>query len=316
MMPNQQKQTRPSGWTLVYFSVTSNEIPNLSRAVHRFNTEVGPLKVIARTRTQLEQDADHQDRFLRAALAADVVLLTLMAGSQSFPAWERLLAALQEARQQGRPVPYLHIQPTGSSPAVLALVEAHADSFAQGQWQALNQYHRHGGVDNLLRMLISLYNHCCAANLPCSPPTPLPFDGIYHPDLDEIPEPAAYQGRLDPRKPTIGIWFYQNFWATGNRAHIDALIREIEARGANVLCVFHMRFKDRLLGNGGPEEVVERYFMHQGKPLIDVLLNPVMFSLRMAGGEGGHLLAKLGVPVLQALSTGQDLGQWQASAQG
>ncbi|MGE4560929.1 MAG: cobaltochelatase subunit CobN, partial [Desulfobulbus sp.] len=42
----------------------------------------------------------------------------------------------------------------------------------------------------------------------------------------------------------------------------------------------------------------------------------VMFSLRMAGGEGGHLLAKLGVPVLQALSTGQDLGQWQASAQG
>ena len=310
---------RQPEWTLAYFSVTSNEIPNLSRAVCRYRAEVGPLRVIARSRGQLERGAELRDRFVEEALAADVVLLTLMAGSQSFPAWEQLLAALAEARAQGCPVPYVHIQPTGSNPAVLELVQAHADSHADGHWGELNRYHRFGGVDNLLHLLIALRNRRFAPELPalpCRPPAPLPFDGIYHPDLAVLPEPAAYRARLDRNKPTVGIWFYQNFWVTGNCAHIDALIRAIEGQGANVLCVFHMRFKDRLLGNDGPEEIVDRYFMAAGEPVIDVLISPVMFSLGMIVADNGGLLERLGVPVLQALTTGQDIARWRDSPQG
>jgi cobaltochelatase CobN len=304
-----------SAWTLVYFSVTSNEIPNLSRAVARYGDEIGPIRVTARTRTQLEGNLERQNRFIEEALAADVLVVTLMAGSQSFPGWESLINAVQQARDRGRRAPYVHIQPTGSSPAVLALVEAHADSFAQGHWQTLNHYHRFGDADNLLQLLISLHNHCFATDLECRPPAPLPFDGIYHPDLDHIPEPATYRQGFDPGRPTIGIWFYQNFWATGNCAHIDAMIREIEHQGANALCVFHMRFKDRLLGNSGPGEIVGHYFMDNGKPVIDVLLSPVMFSLR-SNDDDNHPLKRLGVPVLQAMTTGQELARWRDSPQG
>ena len=307
---------RPSSWTLVYFSVTSNEIPNLSRAVLRYRAEVGPLRVVARTRTQLEHHDALQARFVAEALAADAVVLTLMAGSQSFPAWEPFLAALAEARGQGRVTPFVHIQPTGSNPSVLELVQIHSDSAAQGHWQELNRYHRFGGVDNLLQMLIALHNHRFAADLACRPPVALPFDGIYHPDHADVLDPAAYRSSLDPGKPTIGIWFYQNFWATGNCAHIDALIREIESQGANVLCVFHMRFADRLLGNSGPREVIDRYFLDGGKPLIDVLISPVMFSLRMTAADNDDLLQRLNVPVLQAMTTGQEHDQWRDSPQG
>ncbi|MBM9616151.1 cobaltochelatase subunit CobN [Desulfobulbus rhabdoformis] len=302
-------------WTLVYYSVSSNEIPNLSLAISRYKRKVGPIEVFARSRSQLEKNPQRQQEFIEKALSADVLVLTLMSGSLSFPAWEKLCEQIEQARNQGAPLPYIHIQPTGSSPAVLELVRTYADSHAQGHWHTLNQYHRHGGIDNLHNLLTCLSNICCATDLPCPPPVPLPFDGIYHPDLDYIPDHSRYLQDLDPTKPTVGIWFYQNFWATKNCAHIDALIHEIERQGANVLCVFHMRFKDRLLGNNGPEEIIEKYFLDQGTPVIDVLLSPVMFSLGM-GADASHPLNRLGVPVIQALSTGQDLAAWEQSSQG
>ncbi|MFH0727775.1 MAG: cobaltochelatase subunit CobN [Pseudomonadota bacterium] len=97
---------------------------------------------------------------------------------------------------------------------------------------------------------------------------------------------------------------------------MDSLIREIENRGANVLCVFHLRFKDSLVGGRGVDAVIDHYFMAAGGPLIDVLISPVMFSLTIAAPEYRHLLERLDVPVLQAMSTGQDIDQWRAGEQG
>ena len=301
---------------VAYFSVTSNEIPNLSAAVVRYQREIGPIRIAARTRTQLDNDPSARERFVLQALASDALIVTLMAGSHSFPAWESLLAALTEARNQGRPAPYFHIQPTGANAAVLELVRDHGDGVEAGHWEELCRYHRFGGSDNLLQMLILLGNLRFGFDDPLRPPAPLPSDGLYHPDFTDVPTREAYRARHDPAKPTIGLWFYQNFWVTGNHAHIDALIREIERQGANVLCVFHLRFRDRMLGNRGVDEVVEHYFTDNGRPLIDVLVSPVMFSLSMADPAYRNLLARLGAPVLQALSTGQELAQWRRSAQG
>ena len=121
---------------------------------------------------------------------------------------------------------------------------------------------------------------------------------------------------LDPERPTVGIWFYQNFWTSNNKAHIDAIIRAAEAQDANVICVFHMRFKDKLLGNRGPDYVVEHFFMDKGQPVTDVLINPVMFSLKTAAPEYKGLLQRLGVPVIQAIATSRSIAEWQASDQG
>ncbi len=309
MHPNQHE------WSLVYFSVTSNEIPNFSQAIGRYRQKIGPLKVTARTRTQLEAQRELQEQFITKALAADVVVITLMAGSTSCPLWERLIEQLELARHEGKAVPYLHIQPTGSSPEVLQLAEKYADSHAQGQWSVLHRYHRFGGGDNLLNFLITLANARLGTSIPAPPPCQLPFDGIYHPHFDQLPDLDTYLQSLDASKPCVGIWFYQNFWATGNCAHIDALIDEVERQGANVLCVFHMRFKDRFLNNNGPAEIIEKYFLDRGIPRISVLVSPVMFSLHMTN-DASHLLWQLGVPVLQAMTTGQERKAWQESPQG
>ena len=76
--------------------------------------------------------------------------------------------------------------------------------------------------------------------------------------------------------------FYPCDWINNNLAFVDGLIRSIEAAGANVIPVFHLRYKDVERGNRGADDVIADYFMENGKPRIQVLVNPLMFSLTLA----------------------------------
>jgi cobaltochelatase CobN len=300
---------------LVYFSVTSNEIPNLSAAILEFQSRVAPVAVFARTRTQLENAEQAQKEFITKALGADIIIVSLMSGSRSCPAWDALIHALDSLRKTGAPTPYFHVQPTGTNPESMDMVQQYSDGVDDGLWQTLNQYYRYGGVDNLRNMLICLHNRM-GGTTPLAPPVRPPSEGIYHPDLDHVPDLKDYLKQLDPDKPTLGIWFYQNFWVTNNKDHIDAMVHEVERQGNNVLCVFHTRFKDKQINNHGADYVIDHFFMDKEKPIIDALINPVMFSLAMASKDYKHLLYRLGVPVIQAISTGQSITQWEESPQG
>ena len=314
---------------LVYFSVTSNEIPNLSEACRQLmKNDLPDLRIFARTRTQLTDNPGQQRAFIAEALKADAVVITLMAGEKSCPAWADLIREIDARRASGDKCPYFHVQPTGSNPESLELVETCSDGVKEGNWKTLSQYYRYGGMENLSHMIGFLAHLSCGLDISGNtgissgtgiswqPPRPLPHEALYHPELGHISDKDSYLAKIDPARPTVGIWFYQNFWATGNKAHIDTLILELEKQGANVVCVFHMRFKDKLVGNRGADYVVSEFFMNQGKPRIDVLLNPVMFSLKTAAKEYKNLLKTLNVPVIQVLTTSRSVEEWQDSEQG
>lgn len=303
---------------LVYFSVTSNEIPNLSEACRVFTEKTGsPLEIFARTRTQLQDNAEQQHAFVKKALEADVLVVTLMAGGKSCPAWEALVAAIENRRASDMPCPYFHVQPTGSNAESLEMVEACSDGVSKDDWKTLSRFYRYGGVENLYNMLCCLSTVSGGMNIVYAQPQKLPNEGLYHPDHGYIADIRIWFAKLDPSRPTVGIWFYQNFWATNNKAHIDAVIRELEAQGANVICVFHTRFKDTLLGNHGADYAARRFFMDsQGRVRIDVLLNPVMFSLKTASPDYRNLLASLNVPVIQMLSVSRSVAEWEQNEQG
>ena len=301
---------------LAYFSVTSNEVPNLSEACLLFKAQGNPLSIYARTRTQLEGHPDRQARFIDAALDADAVVITIMAGKQSCPAWDALIDALEEKRKTRSHCPYFHIQPTGSNPDSHQLVQDLSDGLSQGQWKSLSEYYRFGGVVNLYNMLLYLNNIIHETNHPLLPPVRQPNEGLYHPDHGHIVDTESWYNNFDPQKPVVGIWFYQNFWTSNNKDHIDALVREVERQGAHVICVFHTRFKDKLTGNNGADYVVDKFFMNNGSPRIDVLINPVMFSLKTASPDYKDLLKTLNVPVIQAMTTAQSIEDWEKSDQG
>ena len=114
----------------------------------------------------------------------------------------------------------------------------------------------------------------------------------------------------------MGLWFYQTYWVNNNLAFVDAIIRSIEAAGANVIPVFHLRYKDAARGNRAADGVIEHYFMEGDAPRIQVLINPLMFSLTLVSPSFKDLLANLGVPFIQAMTCSAPFAQWSESVQG
>ncbi|MBP8646196.1 MAG: cobaltochelatase subunit CobN [Syntrophobacteraceae bacterium] len=301
---------------LCYFSATSSELPSLSKGVTLFNEKGGRAKVTARTQTQLFDQA-RVSAFVSEALRSDVVILTLHGGKASCPAFDPLVEAVAKRRASGEPTPYLHIQPVGGDEEALLAAREHADGIQDGRWSALHRYLVQGGPVNVRGALAYLDAFLHGKERPVPDPIPVVQEGIYHPDVWVVPDIDTYSKELiDPRRPTVGLWFFQSHWMNGNLAHIDALIREIEARGANALAVFSMRLKDISLGNLASDEIVHHYFMKEGKSRIDVLINVMSMSMTLINQDFRRLFVELNVPVLQAMTSTQPYAAWQESLQG
>ena len=301
-------------YTLCYYSATTMEIPCLSEGVRLYRDGGGEIEVHARTQVQLF-DRSRQEAFVRRAMESDALIVTLHGGKVSFPAFDDLIRALDDVPADRRP--YLHFQPTGGDEDSVEAAREHSPDFGTPDWDRIRRYLNFGGPINFHQLLIYLHNRLFQANEECRPAMELPNEGIYHPDFPGIPSPADYlEKKVDPSKPTAGLWFYQTYWLNNNLAYIDAIIRSVEASGANVIPVFHMRFKDADRGNRGADYIVDRFFMDGDTPRIQVLINPLVFSLTLVAQEYKPLLPKLNVPVIQAMTCSAPYAQWRESVQG
>ncbi|MBX6311383.1 MAG: cobaltochelatase subunit CobN, partial [Isosphaeraceae bacterium] len=158
------------------------------------------------------------------------------------------------------------------------------------------------------------------------PPSPLPRDGLYHPDAPDGLSLADWQARFaSVDGPTIGLVFYRAHWMAQNLAPIDALIRRIEDLGARPLPVFCYSLKDDPDQEDGIPPVFRRFLKDEdGRARIDVLISTLSFTVAHLS-EGTHteshgavkdLLEALDVPVLQAVLCTSSEADWHASTAG
>jgi cobaltochelatase CobN len=299
---------------LAYFSATAMEIPSLSEGVRQFERDGGRISVFARTQTQLF-DTARQQAFVRRALAADAILLNLHGGKASFPAFDALVQALAETPEATRP--YLHIQPTSGDIDSIEAAREHSAEFGTPISDQIGRYLSYGGHLNYTQLLRFLHNRVLSEHWKTDSPVELPHEGIYHPDIPGVPSLEDYlAARVDPSRLTVGLWFYQTYWINHNLDFVDAIIRSVEAAGANVIPVFHLRYKDAERGNRGADYIVEQFFKDGDEARIDVLLNPMIFSLTLMAPEYEPLLPGLDVPCIQAMTCSSSREVWEASTQG
>lgn len=180
-------------------------------------------------------------------------------------------------------------------------------------WQTIMRYLVYEGVENYRNLILFLVNRYGGLDVEYEPPKIMDWQGIYYKGKVYGKE---YLKNLDPEKPTIGILFYRSWWVGNDLDHVDALIEEL-SKYANVVAVFSERNPNEF-GAWGFERVVEEFFMEDGKPIIDVLVNMTMFSLTASffGLKKVNFLTKLDVPLLQAISAITLIEDWEGSAQG
>lgn len=148
------------------------------------------------------------------------------------------------------------------------------------------------------------------------------WDGLFGLAENENEEMAlARAADFHTHGPVVGILVHYHNISHRNTAHIEALMQRIRERGGWPLAVYTNMMPAE--NYGGLVAVIDRYFMHGGSPLIDTLIVTVGHSLTAlaAPGEGSgvhfeSVFARLGVPVIQAMTTFFTRSQWEASTAG
>lgn len=182
----------------------------------------------------------------------------------------------------------------------------------------MSQYLFYGGMDNYRNFWLWLCHTYCREKCVYQDPQLLVWNGIYHPKADrpflDIGEYRSLYCR--PDRPTIGIIFYRDEWLWSDLAYQTALVEEIERQGMNALAVFTQGVPNPDLNAPGVDETVRTYFYDQGKPVIDVLINTIKFSLTSCKEIDQKFLEKLGVPMLQANTLLRSQEAWQKCIEG
>jgi cobaltochelatase CobN len=244
---------------------------------------------------------------------ADAAVFWLHGAEDSMPGYEH---AVERVREAGVP---LVVKATGDAFAF------EDTSVSTGERERVYEYLDRGGtanVANLVRYLVDAYGD---EPREYDDPVSLPTEGVYHPDHPG----ASYEelrATLDPTTPTVGVWFYESHWTHENVRYVDALVRAIEARGADALPVFCNPATDTDEQEDA-EWVVDNWLVNdRGQPIVDAICSSFMFSLSMDErgrsasdeGEGAEevFLDRLGVPVIQTITTMRSRSRYQSSDTG
>lgn len=187
----------------------------------------------------------------------------------------------------------------------------------------VQSYFRMNGVKNMKNALLYVCKEFCGLDAEVSSPVEVPWQGIYHPGGRSFETLSEYLNWYGKKEVMVGILFYRSYWVNGNLEVEDALIQKLESRGIGVIPVFSYGFVNLELGAWSNKQVIEEFFIKNGKPVIDILVD-FQSSFLVARSEntgdferGVQVLKKLDVPVLKAISLyHQSEEEWREDAHG
>ncbi|MDG5760304.1 cobaltochelatase subunit CobN [Natronococcus sp. A-GB1] len=290
------------------YTATENELGSIGRAAKRLED----VELVVRSESDLEDEAAIE-AFVEELRGADAAIFWLHGAEDSMPGYEYAAEALEAAS-----VPLI-VKATGDAFALedTTVVSEHREEVCE--------YLERGGtinVENCCRFLASEYGD---RDLAYEEPTELPTEGVYHPDYPGV----GYEELLethDPGKPTVAVWFYESHWTHENTRYVDAQVRALEEQGANALPIFCNPATDTEEQEDA-EWVTDEWLLDgAGQPVVDAVLSSFMFSLSMdergrsASDEGQSaedvFLDRLGVPVLQTVTTMRSRSRYEGSDTG
>lgn len=185
--------------------------------------------------------------------------------------------------------------------------------------EAMKAYSFYGGLTNYKNLWLYVRSLFDQGAPYAEPPSPICWAGIYHPGMEKnfMTDLTSYEKTfLREGRPTVGLLFYRDEWIWDDLHYQKAFIEEAERQGLNVIAVFTNGLPDPKLGMPTIHEVFEKYFMKEGKPLVDVIVNVMKFSFTTSGSISIKALEEMGVPVLEAYSLIAPKEEWEASPEG
>ncbi|MEF8862510.1 MAG: cobaltochelatase subunit CobN [Haloarculaceae archaeon] len=292
--------------TLGLYTATENELGAVQRAAARTD-----IDLVVRSESDLEDGTD-VDAFLEEIEDATAAVFWLHGAEESMPGYDHAVGRLEAA---GVP---LVVKSTGDAYALDDTSVSPADR------DCVYEYLDRGGTSNVANCFRFLADEYGNPDYEYDDPVTLPTEGVYHPDHPGVSYDELV-ATFDPDRPTVAVWFYESHWTHENTRYVDAQVRAIEAHGADALPVFCNPAEDSD-EQWDAERVTEEWLLEEGGPIVDAVLSSFMFSLSMdergrdASDEGKGaedvFLDRLGVPVVQTVTTMRSRSRYEASDTG
>ena len=246
---------------------------------------------------KLEEEPERIESVLKEAARADIVFL--YRSTEKF--WETFEQRIKELGGS------IQVVCVGHDPTCWALSTVKPEVSAK-----VMSYITVNGKKNFTNMISYVAKEAGGLDLPVEDPVPIPWEGVYHPDASDVFESVAayhtwYASRRKRKgrpkgKGVVGIHFHRHHWVNDDMAVENALIREIEAVGLDVLPVFSNAFKDDDMGfKGGAQVIKDFFFESNGSSRIDALVRLQYYLLCSTDEEqpDGKEAAKGGVEILK-----------------
>jgi cobaltochelatase CobN len=226
-----------------------------------------------------------------------------------------------KAKELGKPVVCC-----SSEPALWTLSTVSLDIVAQ-----CRIYLVYGGAENYARMLRYLVVEILGEQLEYQEPVPFPWQGIYHPDVDQVfADVTEYLTWYTWKEaPTVGLLFPRYNWINNNLAVENLIIKLLEEKGFNVIAAFCCSSEDIELGIKSPGDMVRAcFFNDECYPRIRALIKLFSSSLEAktwrdeyqnekVASAGVSLLERLNIPVFHpVVSSYRTIEEWIADPQG
>lgn len=172
-----------------------------------------------------------------------------------------------------------------------------------------------GGLVNYKQFCLWIENRFCGAKFENVQPVAMPWSGIYYPGETPFKEYEAYYHKhLLPERPTIGFVYSRLDWIWGHNELADSLIEYGNLYGCNVVCVFTSTGYENSGINLG--DSLRHYFICNGKPVIQVLLNSFHFAFTNRKYASFADLKLLNVPILQTYNIYKATEKWEEEKSG
>lgn len=263
----------------------------------------------------------HVDEFIRTELdKVQVILLRSWGGRQGFlHGFDHIVQAARQLNKDLICIPGTEgLDPELTAHSTVSVPVIH-DTY---------RYLHYGGVENFRQLLTFLADNLLMGGYGYDQPVEQPRHGVYRRQ-----ESGGLEAQAGKDRPTVGIVFYRSHFLSGNTAFVDDLIDEIETQGGRAIPVFTTSLKETLsqtqalqvskIWEVPPPAAFQYFYDDQGNCCIDVLICTISFALGSISSGGitdagwnVDALQLLGVPILQAITSGMQEEEWRTSQRG
>jgi magnesium chelatase subunit H len=266
---------------------------------------------------------DHCDAMVGLMSTAEVVKLTRLGNySMDKPAKGpmALLKKLRGSKKAGGSSGAGQMKMLRRLPKILRFIPGAAQDVRQ--YFLTLQYWLAGSDDNVIDMVRGLIDRyatgdraALVGNLAAKPPREYPEVGVYHPDMKQrMSEDVNMLPAVRKASATVGVLMLRSYLLGRDTGHYDGMIAALETQGLRVIPAFANGLDSR--------PAIDKYFVKDGKAVVDVVLNLTGFSL--VGGPAYNdvdaaveTLTALDVPYVAAHPIEfQSLEEWGAGKMG